>query len=68
MKTTIYWTLRHIRQTVREICFRAACWWLCQQLEFLAWRLRLESSMPSMASHSIASSVGRREQYTVHSL
>lgn len=42
MKTTIYWTILHSRRAVHEFRFRAACWWLSQQVEFLKWRLRLE--------------------------
>lgn len=68
MKTTIYWTLQHIRQVAHEIRFRAACWWLSQQVEFLDWRLRLEYAMSSMQTHPMTSSVGRREYYSVHSL
>ena len=68
MKTTIYWSLQHIRQAAHEIRFRAACWWLSQQVEFLDWRLRLESSMSSMQTHPMASSVRRREYYSVPSL
>ena len=57
MTTTIYWMLEHIRQGVREMRFRAACWWLSQQVELLDWRLRLESTMSSMQSHPMVSSV-----------
>jgi hypothetical protein len=37
MKTTIYWSLQHVRLAAHEIRFRAACWWLSQQVEFLDW-------------------------------
>jgi hypothetical protein len=48
MRTTIYWTLQHIRQAVHEMRFCCSCWWLNQQIDILNLRLRLESSMPSM--------------------
>jgi hypothetical protein len=40
MKTTIYWTMQHSRCALHELRFRATCWWLTQQVEFLEWRLR----------------------------
>ena len=40
MKTTIYWTMQHSRRAAHEFRFRATCWWLSQQVEFLEWRLR----------------------------
>ena len=40
MKTTIYWTMQHSRRALHEFRFRATCWWLSQQVEFLEWRLR----------------------------
>lgn len=48
MRTTIYWTLEHIRQAMHEMRFRMSCWWLSQQIDFLILRLRLESAMPPM--------------------
>jgi hypothetical protein len=42
MKTTIYWAIQHSRRALHEFCFRATCWWLSQQVEFLEWQLRLE--------------------------
>ncbi|MCE3224615.1 MAG: hypothetical protein K0S58_2795 [Nitrospira sp.] len=42
MKTTIYWTIQHSRRAAHELCFRATCWWLSRQVEFLdggcAWK------------------------------
>ena len=52
MKTTIYWTMQHSRRAVHEFRFRATCWWLSQQVEFLEWWLRQESAMPSVQSNS----------------
>jgi hypothetical protein len=40
MKTTIYWAMRHGCRAMHELRFRATCWWLSQQVEFLEWRLR----------------------------
>lgn len=50
MATTIYWTWEHIRLGTREMRWRAACWWLGQQVEFLDWRLRLGLATSSMRS------------------
>ena len=47
MATTIYWTWEHIRLGAREMRWRAACWWLGRQVEFLDWKLRLGFAMPS---------------------
>ena len=66
MKTTIYWTMQHSRRAVHEFRFRATCWWLSQQVEFLEWRLLLEAQMPSAQSQSGPASVGQVGQYAVH--
>ena len=50
MKTTIYWAMQHSRFAVNEFRFRATCWWLNQQVEFLEWRLRREAMIPSAQS------------------
>jgi hypothetical protein len=68
MKTTIYWTMQHSRRTVHEFRFRATCWWLSQQVEFLEWRLRLEALMPSVQSDPMPTSDGQGGQYAVHSM
>ena len=57
MKTTIYWTMQHSRRAVHEFRFRATCWWLSQQVEFLEWWLRQESMMPSVQSRPTPTSV-----------
>lgn len=36
MKTTIYWAIQHSRRAAHEFRFRITCWWLSQQVEFLA--------------------------------
>ena len=56
MKTTIYWTMQHSRCAVHEFRFRAACCWLSQEVEFLGWRLRLETLMPSVPSDPVPTS------------
>ena len=66
MKTTIYWTMQHSRRAVHEFRFRATCWWLSQQVEFLEWWLRQESVMPSVQSKSTPTSVGQGSQHAVH--
>jgi hypothetical protein len=68
MKTTIYWTIQHSRRAVHEFRFRATCWWLSQQVEFLEWWLRQESVMPSVQSNPMPTSVGQRGQYAVRSM
>ena len=58
MRTAIYWTIQHVRGSIRQQRFRARCWWLGQRVEFLHWRLRLEpvlSSMQSRAERALAS-------------
>ena len=50
MKTTIYWAIQHSRRAVHEFRFRATCWWLGQQVEFLEWRLRLDALNPPVSS------------------
>jgi hypothetical protein len=66
MKTTIYWAMQHSRYAVNEFRFRATCWWLNQQVEFLEWRLRLEVTMSSAQSGPAPASVGQGDQYAVH--
>ncbi|MCI0426889.1 MAG: hypothetical protein L0Z46_02590 [Nitrospiraceae bacterium] len=68
MKTTIYWTMQHSRRAVEKFRFRATCWWLSQQVEFLEWRQRLEVLMPPAQSDPVPTSVGQGGQYTVHSM
>jgi len=57
MKTTIYWTMQHSRRAVEKFRFRATCWWLSQQVEFLEWWMRQESVMPSVQSNPLPTSV-----------
>lgn len=68
MKTTIYWTVQHSRRAVYEFHFRATCWWLSQQVEFLEWRMRREAVMPTAESNPVPTLVGQGEQYAVHSM
>ena len=65
MKTTIYWAIQHSRRTLHEFRFRAICWWLSQQVEFLEWRLRLDTLMPPAQSNPMPASVERGSQYAV---
>jgi len=53
---------------VHEFRFRAACCWLSQEVEFLGWRLRLETLMPSVPSDPVPTSDGQGGQYAVHSM
>ena len=68
MKTTIYWAIQHSRRAVHEFRFRATCWWLGQQVEFLEWRLRLEALMPPAQSDPPPSSDEQGGQYAMHSV
>jgi len=68
MKTRIYWAMQHSRYAVNEFRFRTTCWWLNQQVEFLAWRLRQEALMPPTQSVSAPTSVGQGDRYTIHSM
>jgi hypothetical protein len=38
--TTIYWMIRHMQQAKQDCHLRVKCWWLCQEVEFLEWRLQ----------------------------
>jgi hypothetical protein len=57
MKTTIDWAAQHSRRVVDDFRFRASCWWLRQQVEFLDWRMRLDE--PSPLPHSEPAPAGR---------
>jgi hypothetical protein len=68
MNTAIYWAMLHSYRAVDELRFRAACWWLSQQVEFLEWQLRLEVLMPHTQSHPTPISDRQGSQYAVHSM
>jgi len=68
MKTTIYRTMQHSHRAVHEFRFRATCWRLSRQAEFLEWRLRLEALMLSVPSDPVPTSDGQGGQYAVHSM
>ena len=68
MKTTIYWTAIHGRRAVDELRFRATCWRLRQQVEFLEWRLSLKGLMPHPQSKYAPIPEGQGSQYAVHSM
>lgn len=67
MKTTIYWTAIHSRRAADELRFRATCWWLRQQVEFLDWRLSMEALMLRTQSNPAPISDGQGSQYAVRS-
>jgi hypothetical protein len=46
MNATIYWATQHLRRTVCRLGFAARLWWLNRQVEFLDWRLQLETLLP----------------------
>jgi len=68
MKTTIFWAMQHSRDAVNEFRFRATCWWLNQQVDFLEWRLRQDTMMPPAQSLPAPTSVGQGGQYAMHSM
>lgn len=68
MKTTLYWTMQHTRRALHEFRFRATCWWLSQQVEFLGWRLRLKAQIPPAQSNSTPGSIGQDGRYAMHPL
>ncbi|NOS80489.1 MAG: hypothetical protein E8D46_11715 [Nitrospira sp.] len=65
MKATIYWAMKHRRRALHEVRFRAACWWLGQQVEFLEWRLKLEAVAPPAPSNPAPAPVGQGGPYVV---
>jgi hypothetical protein len=68
MKSTIYWTVQHIRRATYDLRFQARCWWLSQQVEFLGWRLRLDVLMPPAQSDPVPTSAGQESRYAAHSM
>jgi hypothetical protein len=66
MKTILERVMRHGCSAVHEFRFRASCWWLSQQVEFLRWRMRLEIRMLSEPSTSTPTSVGQDDPYVMH--
>jgi len=68
MRTWFYWMIQHTGQALRVMRFRAACWWLSRQVEFLQWRLHLESAMASRELQPIGSPVRGGESNAVHAL
>jgi len=67
MGTRIYWMMHHNRRAWHELYFRITCWWLSQQVEFLEWRLRIETAVPPMPSTAtaVSASVGQGGRYAV---
>ena len=68
MKTTIYWAIQHSRRAVHDLRFRATCWWLSQQVDFLEWRLRLDTLKPPVPSDPTPMAVGRGGSYALPSV
>ena len=68
MKTTIYWAMQHGRRAVHEFRFRAMCWWLSQQVEFLEWRMQREALTPLEESTPVPTAVGQGSQYAMNSM
>ncbi len=68
MKTAIYWAVQHSDRALHEFRFRATCWWLSQQVEFLEWQMRLETLIPPVQSDPTQSPVERGGRYAVQPL
>ena len=68
MKTTIYWTVQHIRRAALDFHFQTTCWWLSQQVEFLGWRLWLGALMPPAQSDPTPTTARQGSRYAVHSM
>lgn len=68
MKTTIYWAMQHSCRAMHEYRFRAICWWLNRQVEFLEWRMRQAALMPAAEPKPVPTSVGQGGQCVVHSM
>ena len=68
MKTTIYWTMQHSLRALHECRFRATCWWLSQQVEFLEWRLKLDAVIPPAPPTPAPTPVGPGARYAVPSM
>jgi len=68
MKTTIYWARQYSCRAMHEYRFRAICWWLNRQVEFLEWRMRQTASMPAEEPKPVPASVGQGGRYVVHSM
>lgn len=43
MSSKIFWTFQHMKRAMHDMRFTAACWWLSQRVDFLAWRRRFDS-------------------------
>lgn len=63
MKATIYWTIQHLHRTRQELGFRAACWWLSQQVDFLEWRLQVEALLRPVPSDLLSPSIDQEGCY-----
>lgn len=61
MKTTWYWTVRHISRALYDMRWRAACWWLRQRVDFLEWRMRLDTLLPVATPEPVPVRQGGRD-------
>ncbi len=68
MKTAIYWTVQHIHDAAHDLRFRAKCWWLSQQVDFLEWRWHLEAPGTSVQVDSAPTLSTHRERYVAASM
>ena len=68
MKAHIYWTIQHMKRGVHDFRFGATCWWLSQQVEFLEWRLRLESMLPQSEPTPVPHKAQQGGSYAVRTM
>jgi len=60
MKTTIYWTIQHLKRGTHDLRFAATCWWLSQRVDFLEWRWRVAALMPQPIPSTVRVEQGER--------
>lgn len=68
MKTKLFWTIRHLKQTARNLCFTAQCWRLSQQIDFFEWRMTVNGALPQPVAQPVPAAVPQRGRYAVQSL
>ncbi|MBA5868703.1 MAG: hypothetical protein GDA68_01665 [Nitrospira sp. CR2.1] len=60
MKTTLTWTIRHLKQHARHLRFTARCWWLSQQIDFCEWRMTVNAGLAEPRSRPVPAPQGGR--------
>ncbi len=68
MKTTLYWTCKHVQRAACDLRFSAKLWWLKQQVGFVAWRWRLETIFPSSTIAAEPQSIRQGDRHAMQPL